>query len=157
MFCRNCGSQSLYGAVFCTGCGVRLAAVSNVRREFGLTYLFALLTAFFWICQFIFPAYSISLFAPLVSLLSWNARVCFIVSYVRSSKNWLAVSAISSTSSLALWILGGLPFGSGPWDSWPDFMTMVFSLATLTTYFIQARKAGVRPYVIERRSSNGTW
>ena len=156
MFCRNCGSQRLYGAAFCTGCGVRLASLSNVRKEFGLTYVFALLTGVFWVTQFIFPTPYFSLFGPLTSLLSWVARISFLVSFIRANKNWLAVSAISSTSSLALSLLGSF-IVAWPWDSWPSVVTLIFSIATLTTYFIQARRAGVRPYVIERRSSNGTW
>ena len=155
MYCRFCGAPLLAGAMFCTGCGNRLQEVNNVRRQFALTYVFALMTGIFWICQWIWPVWSFSLFGPLVSLLSWVARISFITSYIRASKNWLAVSAIARTSSMTLWILGGLPFGTGPWVSWPDLFTAIFSVSTLVTYFIQAKKAGVRPYVIERKPVQG--
>jgi hypothetical protein len=123
---------------------------ANFRKQFALTFVFALATAFFWLMQSVFPDYTgYFVFAPISGLLSLTARVSFLVSFLARSANWLAVSAISSTTSLFLGRVGSLPFG-GYGLSWPVVMTWIFSLSTLITYFIQARKVGIKPYVITR-------
>jgi hypothetical protein len=163
MFCTRCGRAAGLYDRFCQSCGLPLNPAAsqrvidfsaldpraNFRKQFALTFIFALSTAFFWLMQIIFPSYTFELFGLFSGLLSLTARVSFLVSFLARSANWLAVSAISSTTSLFLGLVGSLPFG-GYGLNWPVVMTWIFSLSTLITYFIQARKVGIKPYVITR-------
>jgi hypothetical protein len=164
MYCQNCGSLLEAGVNFCPNCGTNTNVVANnwgsrddffdFRRHFAASFILAALTAFFWITQFLFPnaSYGWNLLAPLSSLLSLVARGAIITSFVRKSKDWLAISAISSTSSLAFTMIGSFPYGYYTFLHWPNFFTLIFSLATLITYFVQAKSAGLRPYVIDRNA-----
>jgi hypothetical protein len=166
VFCSRCGRAAGLYDRFCQSCGLPLNPAVNqrvidfssldprtdFRRQFALTFIFALGTAFFWLMQLVFPDYSsMALFGPIAGLLSLTARISFLVSFLARSANALAVSAIASTSSLVIGVLGSLPFG-GYGASWPLAFTWVFSLATLVTYFIQARKVGIKPYMITRNT-----
>lgn len=160
MFCSNCGAQAT--GAFCSKCGSSNAQGSqasfinhektNFRKNFALTFVLALGTAIFWVLQSYVPnSLVVSAFGPLSSLLSLVARGSVIISFIARSPNWLAVSAISSTSSLLLGVIGASVYGGYTPESWAVTMTWLFSLATLIAYFLQARKIGVRPYVVERR------
>lgn len=160
MFCARCGFQLQNGQVFCSGCGLQVhwnnpislerSKSESFRRDFLVTFLLAALTAFFWLSQLIYGEPGYSLFAPMSGLLSLVSRASFIVSFAAKSKNWLAISAISSTSSIALALAGTAPFGFSSLFQWPTALTILFSIATLISYVVQARNAGVRPYVITR-------
>lgn len=165
MFCIRCGRAAGLYDRFCQSCGQPMNPSANqriidysafdpklkFRSQFGLTFIFALGTAFFWVMQFLFPEeIGFTLFGGIAGLLSLVARLGFLVSFLAKSSNWLAVSAISSTTSLFLGLIGTLPFGAYP-GGWPTLMTWIFSLSTLVTYAVQARKAGMRPYVVNRK------
>lgn len=164
MFCSHCGRAAGLHDRFCQSCGkafnrspnqiiVDFASMdprAKFRSQFAWTFILALATAFFWLMQSVFPNLSgIAFYGPISGLLSLTARVSFLVSFLARSSNWLAVSAISSTASLLIGLVGTLPYG-GYGISWPLAFTWIFSLATLTTYFIQARIVGLRPYEIKR-------
>ena len=164
LFCSFCGTTTASGSNFCSNCGGSTSSnidnwaasqpIFDFRRHFMMTFILAGLTAFFWVTQSLFPynAYgSLMLFGPLPGLLSLVARASFIVSFIIKSKNWLAVSAISSTTSLVLGFLDSTFYGFYQYLHWPLFFTTIFSLSTLITYFYQAKSAGYRPYIIERK------
>ena len=161
MFCPNCGTRMQDST--CAVCRPPMSPVqyspsftqdkSRFRRDFALTYWFALGTAIFWVLQSYVPnSLVLSAFGPLSSLLSLVARGSVLVSFIARSSNWLAVSAISSTSSLVLGVVGASVYGGYTAESWAVMYTWLFSLATLVTYFLQARKVGIRPYVLERKN-----
>jgi hypothetical protein len=162
MFCTQCGFQFHPVQVFCSGCGFQLPSSSEAnpnlpsnqtfRQDFALTFALAALTGIFWISQMIYGEPGYSLFAPISGLLSLFARAAFIVSFAAKSKNWLAISAISSTSSIGFAIVGTAPFGFNAIFQWPTALTILFSIATLISYVLQARNAGVRPYVVTRNT-----
>lgn len=166
MFCSRCGRAAGLYDRFCQSCGLPLNPAANqrvidfssldprsdFRRQFALTFIFALATAFFWLMQIFFPVYGYWGFAGLIStLLSWVSRISFLVSFLARNANWLAVSAISSTTSGFFLLVAAAATGQFPM-SVPLALSLVFSIATLVTYFIQARKVGIKPYVITRNT-----
>jgi hypothetical protein len=154
-YCKKCGAAHLLDDSFCAKCGSPLFVQKaksidrNFRKHFALTFILALLTGFFWFMQRYSDNSTMSIFAPLSSMLSLVARFSFLVAFLARSKNWLAVSAIASTTSLLLGVVGSIPFGFYDTD-WAIQLTWLFSLSTLIAYFLQARSYGIRPFGLSR-------
>lgn len=154
--CTKCGTTYLPTDSYCSKCGNRMFHPTlkrvdrNFRKHFTITFVFALLTGFFWFMQRYVDNSTISFFAPFSALLSIIARVSFIVAFAARSENWLALSALASTTSLILGVVGSIPNGFYDTD-WATQLTWLFSLSTLISYFIQSRNYGIKPFALTKK------
>ena len=154
-YCIKCGNTYLPSDSYCAACGNPLFLPKpkqvdrNFRKHFALTFVLALLTGVFWFMQRYTDNSTVGFFAPFSSLLSIGARISFIIAFAARSKNWLAASALASTTSLLLGVVGSIPFGFYYTD-WATQLTWLFSLSTLITYFLQAHSYGIKPFGISK-------
>lgn len=157
-FCSNCGTQLASRVKFCPECGKALQTreqinsgqyLVGIRKTYLLTYALAGLTGFFWLLQTgTNNPWLLSVPQLLPLALSWVARVTVVLSFVRQKLQWLAVSALASTTSLVLGLLMQ-PF-SLYFVAVAEFFTWCFSIATLTSLFLLAKKNGDNPFAFNQ-------
>lgn len=163
MFCTRCGASVTPAAKFCVKCGTALVQLSGAsarakaaknafRKHFALTFALALGTGLFWYLQNYEAGdvYS-SFLSPAWSLLSLVARISIVIAFTTCRPNWLATSAIASTSSIFLAVLGTGHIAQFP-QEWATSLTYIFSIATIVTYVVQVRKWGLTPFATTKNN-----
>ena len=155
-YCSNCGATLAPNVRFCSSCGAPLPAVQfvstsvpkidDMRKEYAVTFVFALATAIFWFLQRYSLDYSTSVFDELSFILSLAARVTVVISFVRRKVTWLAISAYASITSLLLSVVSALLFGTYFSPGPATLATWMASIGTVASFYVQSRKLDRDPF-----------